>query len=130
MKYYLIHFRDYYAESNGRTGRKAFLVFMAVHLFIFVVTVGLDLMLIIYAEDFLFSGALSLIYSLLSLLPFLSIMIRRLHDTGKSGWLLSLLLIPLIGMVIVLVFLLRKGNTGDNRFGSTPVNHKTKFIVK
>ena len=47
----------------------------------------------------------------------LSCAVRRLHDSGKSGWWLLLGLIPGIGTIIVLVLLLMPGETRENRYG-------------
>ncbi len=47
----------------------------------------------------------------------LSVAVRRLHDTDKSGWMLLLTLIPFIGGIIVLVFMLLPGTPNQNRFG-------------
>lgn len=63
-------------------------------------------------------GVLSNLASLVFLLPSLAVGVRRLHDTDRSGWWLLLWLIPLIGWIIVIVFLCQRGTDGPNRFGS------------
>ncbi|MBI1891922.1 MAG: DUF805 domain-containing protein [Burkholderiales bacterium] len=47
--------------------------------------------------------------------------IQRLHDTGRSGWALLALLVPVLGPLWLLVQLLRRGGEGDNRFGADPM---------
>jgi uncharacterized membrane protein YhaH (DUF805 family) len=47
--------------------------------------------------------------------------IRRLHDTGHSGWWVLIGLIPLIGFIVLLVFYLREGDAGENEYGPPPV---------
>jgi uncharacterized membrane protein YhaH (DUF805 family) len=47
----------------------------------------------------------------------LSVAVRRLHDTDKSGWMLLLGLIPFLGGIIVLVLMLLPGTPNQNRFG-------------
>ena len=47
----------------------------------------------------------------------LSLAVRRLHDSGKSGWLLLLGFIPFVGGIIVLVLMCLPGTPGPNRFG-------------
>ncbi len=47
----------------------------------------------------------------------LSVAVRRMHDTDKSGWLLLLGLIPFVGGIIVLVLLVLPGTPAPNRFG-------------
>lgn len=60
---------------------------------------------------------LSVIASLALLVPNLAVAARRLHDTDRSGWWLLLGLIPLIGSLILIFFLVQKGTEGTNRFG-------------
>ena len=66
------------------------------------------------------SGALGGLYSLAVLIPNLSVAARRLHDTDRSGWWQLIALIPLIGFIILLVFLCSDSQPGDNRFGPNP----------
>lgn len=54
------------------------------------------------------------------LFPLLSATVRRLHDTGRSGWWWWIQLIPLVGSIVILVFLVLRGDEGDNRFGPDP----------
>jgi len=58
-------------------------------------------------------------YALAALIPCLSVSVRRLHDTNKSGWWLLLCLIPLGGLVI-LVFCCIEGDPGPNQYGPSP----------
>ncbi|MBZ9751375.1 DUF805 domain-containing protein [Deinococcus sp. HMF7620] len=60
------------------------------------------------------------IYSLAVLVPSLAVTVRRLHDTGKSGWLILLNLIPFIGGLILLVFLVTDSEAGANKWGPNP----------
>ena len=61
---------------------------------------------------------LSFIWSLALLCPTLSVTARRLHDTGKSGWLQLLALIPFIGGIIVLVLCIPAGDADANKYGA------------
>ncbi|MBO6784548.1 MAG: DUF805 domain-containing protein [Alphaproteobacteria bacterium] len=69
------------------------------------------------------SGPLSGLFSLAVLIPNISIGVRRLHDIDKSGWWLLLLLIPLIGLIILIIWFVRRGTEGPNRFGPDPLAH-------
>lgn len=60
------------------------------------------------------------IYSLIVFLPALAVLVRRLHDTGKSGWYLLWNLLPGIGTLIVVIRLLRDGDPGVNSYGPDP----------
>jgi uncharacterized membrane protein YhaH (DUF805 family) len=65
-------------------------------------------------------AALSGIYSLAVLIPSLAVGVRRLHDTGKSGWWLLLALIPVVGVIVLLVFMCQDSNPGQNQYGPNP----------
>lgn len=67
-------------------------------------------------------GILSIIWSLGNILPSLAVGVRRLHDTDRSGWWLLIVLIPLIGAIVLLVFFCSRGTTGPNRFGGDPLS--------
>lgn len=47
--------------------------------------------------------------------------IRRLHDLDKSGWLVLIMLIPIINLLFIVYLLVAKGTTGPNRFGNDPL---------
>jgi uncharacterized membrane protein YhaH (DUF805 family) len=65
-------------------------------------------------------GIVSAIVSLALFLPGLAVSIRRLHDLDRSGWWLLIILIPLIGAIVLLVFYCTEGTKGSNRFGEDP----------
>ena len=58
--------------------------------------------------------------SLAVLVPTLAVGVRRLHDTGRSGWNLLLTLIPLVGWIIVIIFLVQKSDEYANEYGPNP----------
>lgn len=63
---------------------------------------------------------LSLIYSLVAIVPTISVLVRRLHDTGRSGWHYWWCLIPIAGPIILLVFLASPSVPMDNLYGPCP----------
>ena len=63
---------------------------------------------------------LSTIYTLAILIPSISVATRRLHDVDKSGWWQLLHFILIIGSVVILIWMLKPGTTGSNRFGDDP----------
>ena len=65
-------------------------------------------------------SALSSLYSLAVLLPSLGVSVRRLHDTNRSGWWLLISLVPIIGIIVLIVFLVQDSDPGDNRYGPNP----------
>ncbi len=57
-----------------------------------------------------------------TLVPSLAAVVRRLHDINKSGWYYFIGLIPVIGTIILLVWLFTDGNRFDNNYGPDPKN--------
>ena len=66
------------------------------------------------------SGYFYLIYALAILIPGLAVTVRRLHDVGKSGWMLLIGLIPLLGAIYLFVLLVTDSNLGPNQYGENP----------
>lgn len=62
-------------------------------------------------------GIASTLWALAIIVPGFAVATRRLHDTGRSGATLFLLLIPIVGAIILLVFLVQEGNPGPNTYG-------------
>jgi uncharacterized membrane protein YhaH (DUF805 family) len=62
------------------------------------------------------------IYTLLTLVPSLGVVVRRLHDVGKSGWFYLIAFIPFIGGIWILILFCTEGNHGPNQYGSDPKN--------
>jgi uncharacterized membrane protein YhaH (DUF805 family) len=65
-------------------------------------------------------GLLGGLYALALLIPGIAVAVRRLHDTGRSGWWILIGLVPFVGGIILIVFLVQDGTPGDNQFGSNP----------
>ena len=64
------------------------------------------------------ANPVALVWSLAHFLPGLAVTIRRLHDTDRSGWWVLIGLVPLVGWIVMLVFMVQKGTSGANRFGA------------
>lgn len=54
------------------------------------------------------------------LLPSLAVSVRRLHDTGRSGWWLLIALVPIVGAIVLLVFELGDSQRTQNQYGQLP----------
>jgi uncharacterized membrane protein YhaH (DUF805 family) len=65
------------------------------------------------------SGPLSILFILVILLPSISLLVRRFHDVGMSGWLVLLTFIPFAGAVFALVVAVLDSQRGANRFGES-----------
>lgn len=68
----------------------------------------------------LFYGYFYLFYVLAVFIPGLAVLVRRLHDIGKSGWFILVSLIPLAGAIWLLVLLCTDSNPGINQYGPNP----------
>ena len=65
-------------------------------------------------------GWLYTIFSLATILPSIAVSVRRLHDIGKSGKMLFIIFIPLIGAIWLLVLSLKDSQPGENKWGPNP----------
>jgi len=77
---------------------------------------------IIYVLTFVFQADLTLLFSIVviaNIIPNYAAAVRRIHDSDKSGWMVLIAVIPLIGLYIF-VLLLQDGSKGKNRFGPKP----------
>ena len=101
-----------YAKFDGRAGREEFWLFVLANIVIYIA-------LLILAQISGIFIALYFLYWLATIVPSLAVAIRRLHDTDKSGWLLLVGLIPLVGFIILLVFYIQEGTEGPNQYGAT-----------
>jgi len=64
----------------------------------------------------------SWLFSLATLIPSLAVGARRLHDTNKSGWFQLLWIIPILGWLAMIYFLIMQGDAEDNQYGAPPAN--------
>jgi uncharacterized membrane protein YhaH (DUF805 family) len=101
-----------YVGFSGRARRTEFWMF-----FLFNVIIAVILGII---GRLIHTSILTYIYDLAILLPSLAVGSRRLHDTGKSGWLQLLLIIPFIGAIVLIVLWALPGNVGANKYGPDP----------
>jgi len=67
------------------------------------------------------SGLIGELWGLATLLPGLAVAARRLHDTQRSGFWLFLMLLPLIGLIVLIVWWCSKGTSGSNQYGADPL---------
>jgi len=109
-----------YAEFTGRSRRKEYWMFTLLAIGIYIVASILDR---IAGMNGMIAGRYGPIMALVALgllVPSIAVSIRRLHDSDRSGWWLLLGLVPMVGEIIVLVFMVLKGTPGTNRFGADP----------
>lgn len=103
-----------YAQFSGRLSVGGYWRFVAVNVVAWIVLITLGSI----AKPLL---VLAVIYWLAILVPSLAAVVRRLHDTGKAGTYIFISLIPFVGGIILLVWLVGAGNPGPNQYGNPDV---------
>ncbi|MFI2811853.1 MULTISPECIES: DUF805 domain-containing protein [Microbulbifer] len=118
MNWYLAALQKY-AVFRGRARRKEYWYFVLFNILISLVLGAVDSATgMFHPETGL--GTVSGIYALLVLVPSIAVTVRRLHDTGRSGWWFLLALIPVLGTIVLLVFMLLDSEPGRNEYGTNP----------
>ena len=118
-----------YATFSGRARRAEFWWFV---LFYMIVNLVLSIV-----DSFLFGTTtttengfsastdtpyLSMVWWLATIIPYLAVSVRRLHDINRVGWWLFIGLIPLVGFIVLIVWFAPGGDKGANRFGPDPID--------
>lgn len=118
MNWYLKVLRQY-ADFTGRARRKEYWMFVLINMIISIALIFVD-MLVGTLNKELGLGLTSGLYTLAILIPSIAVAVRRLHDTDRSGWWMLIVLVPFLGAIVLLVFLVMDGTPGSNRFGPNP----------
>lgn len=108
-----------YVNFEGRANRAEYWLIVLWNIIITFLCLFLGAMMF-SAQDFTsISIGLVLIgiYDLVTIIPSISLTVRRLHDSDKTGWLCLIALIPYVGVLIVLVLTLLEGTKGPNKYG-------------
>ncbi len=113
MNWYIKVLKNY-AVFSGRAQRTEYWMFI---LFNFIITLALGFVGAAINNP----GVLTGLYSLAVLIPGLAVLFRRLHDTGRSGWWILIFLVPVIGALVILVFLVLASEEGENEHGPNPL---------
>jgi uncharacterized membrane protein YhaH (DUF805 family) len=107
-----------YANFTGRARRKEYWYFVLGTVVIYLVLGILDNITgTVTRSGF---GVLSLLYSLGTLIPGIAVGVRRLHDTNRSGWWTLICLVPVIGAIVLIVFLVQDSQAEANDYGPNP----------
>lgn len=104
-----------YAEFNGRARRQEYWMFVLFNIIFSMVAAAIDAAIGSW-------GAIGGLYGLAMLIPSLAVGVRRLHDTGKSGWMLLVAFIPVIGIIWLIILLATEGTPQSNQYGENPKN--------
>ena len=123
MQWYLAVWKQY-TKFSGRSRRKEFWTFLLIHL---IVILAFTLLLTILENQYLMTpmveitvNALIMLYVLASIAPTLAVYVRRLHDTGRSGWWYFISFVPVIGSLLLLFWCAQDSHTGENKYGPNP----------
>ena len=113
-----------YATFKGRARRSEYW-FIQLFLIITNVAVGaIDLALMNGDVDRFIAngggGIVGLVWILVTIVPALAVLVRRLHDTGKSGWWVLMGFVPFAGAIVLFVFTVLDSTSGENKYGLSP----------
>jgi uncharacterized membrane protein YhaH (DUF805 family) len=113
MNWYLDALKNKYATFSGRARRTEYWMFF---LFYFLIALA-----IVFVEAFIHAGGiLGILFGLAMLVPSLAVTVRRLHDTSRTGWWILITLIPGIGAIILLIFMVLDSTPEGNDYGPNP----------
>ncbi len=118
MNWYLKVLKQY-ADFNGRARRKEYWMFVLFHIIFIFIAMALDNVLGLTFSSLPY-GFIYALYALVLLIPGIAVAIRRLHDTGRSGWWILIGLVPIIGGIWLLVLMVFDSNPGENAYGPNP----------
>ena len=108
-----------YSDFNGRARRKEYWMFTLWNIIFALLASLLD-----YSFGIVYPlvgyGPLYIAYALFVLVPGIAVAVRRLHDTGKSGWIYLVAFIPIAGWIWLLILFVTEGNEGNNAYGEDP----------
>ena len=122
MNWYLDAWKNY-VTFTGRSRRKAYWVFFVFNVIATILANLIDNVLGLAGQSVY--GPVSMLYALAVFLPGLALAIRRLHDTGRSGWWMLLGFIPLLGWIVLLIFFVTDSQPGSNPYGPNPKDTPT-----
>jgi uncharacterized membrane protein YhaH (DUF805 family) len=115
---YFVKALKHYADFSGRSRRKDYWMFF---LFLFIFGIASAILDNIFGMAFWIGyGPIYMLFTLAMFIPHLAAGVRRLHDIGKSGWMLLVVLIPFIGIIWLIILLATEGNKGENQYGQDP----------
>ncbi len=111
-----------YAQFEGRSRRKEYWSF-------FLLSLGVSFVLGLIEGLLGGPGVMQFIVALAMAVPSLAVGVRRLHDTDRSGWWTLIGLLPVVGWIILIVFLAQRGQVGANRFGPDPIAEPIEVVA-
>lgn len=110
--WYLKCIKGHYADFEGRARRTEYWMFFLVNLIIAIVVSIIGRVIHL--------PVLGSLYGLAMLVPGIAVGVRRLHDTGRTGWWWLISLVPLIGTIWIIVLFVLPGDQAPNQYGADP----------
>ena len=109
-----------YCNFNDPPRRSEYWLFVLFNIIVEIILSAIGAILVYDLKNQIISFSLLSLYSLIIFIPGLALTIRRLHDAGKSGWYILVALIPIVGGIIVLYFLVQDSQQEQNEYGISP----------
>ncbi|MEF1340139.1 DUF805 domain-containing protein, partial [Vibrio rotiferianus] len=108
-----------YTNFNGRARRQEYWYFTLVNVLVNLVMGIIDRVIgsVMQMDNFGFFGV---IYALFIMIPSIAVTVRRLHDSGRTGWWALIAFVPVIGILVLLYFLIQDSEEGSNQYGVSP----------
>ncbi|WP_431127408.1 DUF805 domain-containing protein [Flagellimonas flava] len=116
MNWYLKVLKQY-ADFKGRARRSEYWMFTLFNIIFSGIAVSLDNAIGLAQMGV---GPIYGLYALAMLIPGLAVAVRRLHDVGKKGAMLFVVLIPVIGSLWLLFLLVKDSDPNENAYGANP----------
>jgi uncharacterized membrane protein YhaH (DUF805 family) len=118
MNWYLAALRKY-ATFEGRARRKEYWMFALFNVLVAFVAGIIDALTGTFDEE-IGMGLLGGLYALAVILPSIAVAVRRLHDTSRSGWWVLIGFVPVLGVIVLFVFMVLDSTPGSNSYGPNP----------
>jgi uncharacterized membrane protein YhaH (DUF805 family) len=106
-----------YAVFSGRARRQEYWMFTLIVSLIYIGLIVLGLAMDTEVPELVFFAAI--------FLPSLAVSVRRLHDTGRSGWWVLIGIVPCVGTIVTIIFMATEGQRGENQYGPDPKEYPT-----
>ncbi len=111
--YFLDTLKNRYADFNGKATRSQYWYFVLFYVLLSIVLALIDIFVVnpllgINIQEAYQGGILQTVFALALIIPTIAIGVRRLHDIGKSGWLMLIALVPIIGFLVLIFFFVQE----------------------
>ena len=128
MKWYLKVMRDNYANFKGRARRKEYWMYTLIFTVLLIALMTIMFSVLSFSDEtgietgpgVYLTVILVIVFLFAHFIPTIALTVRRLHDTGKSGWWYLIVFVPYLGNFVIFIFTLIDGDREDNKYGSNP----------